>query len=169
MTEEEITLTQKRINAMTDLTREQIENWKTFFQGRRREKWEESITLCDMALAYLDLKAAEPTDAGYREAMYSLEVLREHCGNLSGGYVLFVENYIKKLYAAFAARGDAGREGWQLVPKKPTDDMINTASRVQTWSGKSFGGTLTTVNVGCDAAKAIYTALLAAAPKPEKE
>ena len=51
-------------------------------------------------------------------------------------------------------------EGWQLVPKEPTMDMVvagdDTGRKITIWHG------------GADVVPAIYVAMLAAAPKPEE-
>jgi hypothetical protein len=51
-------------------------------------------------------------------------------------------------------------DGWQLVPKVPTDEMLNA---VRDWSVKKYG-----IGVGNDGAIGCYAAMLAAAPQPQE-
>ena len=56
------------------------------------------------------------------------------------------------------------REGWQLVPREPTEEMINAAEKAETRhliEDRKRGGNDPELGFG-----AIYKAMLAAAPKP---
>lgn len=57
---------------------------------------------------------------------------------------------------AAPAQGDAVPDGWQLVPKEPTQEMHNAA---RDWSVAKYG-----IGVGIDGSDGCYRAMLAGAP-----
>lgn len=72
-----------------------------------------------------------------------------------------VRREIERLKAAAQpapSQGDAVPDGWQLVPKEPTQEMHNAA---RDWSVAKYG-----IGVGIDGSDGCYRAMLAGAPNP---